>query len=135
MRGLTIIACVLTAACGDIVKTGNDADQGGSGSFAPLAPTDPASCGDGCVALPLGAVVTLVATPAEGSTFAGWAGDCAGQGDCTITMDRGHHVYATFVRTGDVAPLADVALPETGDDAWPLMVTTRGDGLGRVTWR
>ena len=139
MRGLPIIVCVLIAACGDVVKSGTDAasdgETGGSGSFAPHVPIDPASCGDGCIALPRGAVVSLLATPAEGSTFAGWSGDCAGHDDCTISMDRGHQVFATFGRDGDVATVREVALPETDADAWPLVVTTRGDGLGRVTWR
>jgi Divergent InlB B-repeat domain len=135
MRGLTIVVCLLFVACGDVVKTGNDAETGGSGSFAPHIPIDPASCGNDCIALPRDAVVSLVATPAEGSTFAGWSGDCAGLDDCTIVMDRGHQVSATFVRNGDTAPAREVVLPETDADVLPLVVTTRGDGLGRVTWR
>src|SRR5215469_17102089 len=33
-----------------------------------------------------GATVTLTASPASGSTFAGWSGPCSGTGACTVTM-------------------------------------------------
>jgi len=41
--------------------------------------------------------VTLIATPASGSTFAGWEGEgCSGTGTCTVAMDRAREVTATF---------------------------------------
>jgi hypothetical protein len=41
--------------------------------------------------------VTLVAQPADSFTvFAGWTGDCSGNGDCVVTMDQSHNVGATF---------------------------------------
>ena len=43
-----------------------------------------------------GTKVTLVVSPAAGSTFAGWSGDCTGTGACKLTMDRNHQVTATF---------------------------------------
>ena len=43
-----------------------------------------------------GTVVTLTATPATGSTFAGWNGDCAGAGVCVVTMSAARSVTATF---------------------------------------
>ncbi len=43
-----------------------------------------------------GTVVTLTATPATGSTFAGWSGDCSGTGSCTVTMSQARSVTATF---------------------------------------
>jgi Divergent InlB B-repeat domain len=44
-----------------------------------------------------GAVVTLTATPAAGSTFAGWSGGgCSGAGNCVVTMNADTAVTATF---------------------------------------
>jgi hypothetical protein len=46
-----------------------------------------------------GTSVTLTATPATGSTFAGWSGACSGTGTCTVTMDANKTVTATFTST------------------------------------
>ncbi len=43
-----------------------------------------------------GTVATLTATPAAGSTFAGWSGDCSGTGSCAVTLDQDRAVTATF---------------------------------------
>jgi uncharacterized repeat protein (TIGR01451 family) len=43
-----------------------------------------------------GTEVTLEADPAGDSTFTGWAGDCTGTGDCTVTMSEDRDVTATF---------------------------------------
>ena len=44
-----------------------------------------------------GVQVNLVATPASGSTFAGFSGPgCSGTGVCTVTMDQARTVTATF---------------------------------------
>jgi hypothetical protein len=60
--------------------------------------------------------VTLIPTPASGSTFAGWSGSgCAGTGVCRVMMDTAKSVTATFdvvippppELTGTFAPLPD----------------------------
>jgi hypothetical protein len=44
-----------------------------------------------------GTLVTLTATPASGSTFAGWSGGgCTGTGTCAVTMKAATSVTATF---------------------------------------
>jgi len=43
-----------------------------------------------------GTVVTLTATPASGSSFAGWTGACSGTGACSVTMNASASVTATF---------------------------------------
>ena len=55
-------------------------------------------CGANCVgSFTAGAVVSLTATPATGSTFAGWSGGgCSGTGTCAITMNADTTVTATF---------------------------------------
>ncbi len=40
--------------------------------------------------------VTLSASPASGSLFAGWSEDCSGLGDCILTMDGNKTAVATF---------------------------------------
>jgi hypothetical protein len=60
--------------------------------------------------------VTLIPTPASGSTFAGWSGGgCAGTGVCRLTMNTAKSVTATFnvvfppasELTAAIAPLPD----------------------------
>jgi uncharacterized repeat protein (TIGR02543 family) len=43
-----------------------------------------------------GTIVTLTATPAQGSTFAGWSGACTGTGPCSVTMNSDQSITATF---------------------------------------
>jgi PKD repeat protein len=55
------------------------------------------NCGDSCQAsFDAGTAVTLTATPASGSIFTGWSGDCSGTGSCELTVDQGRSVTATF---------------------------------------
>jgi photosystem II stability/assembly factor-like uncharacterized protein len=55
------------------------------------------NCGSTCShAFAYGSSVSLSASPQAGSTFAGWSGACSGTGSCTLTMDAGRSVTATF---------------------------------------
>jgi hypothetical protein len=76
------------------------------------------SCNPTCEAeFPEGQGVTLTAQPFVGSSFQGWSGDCAGaEPTCTVNMDADRAVQASFLQ-----------------DAFPLEVQVRGNGLGRVT--
>jgi hypothetical protein len=51
-----------------------------------------------------GTGVSLTATPAAGSFFAGWSGACGGTGTCTGTLSSDLHITATFFRTPVVPP-------------------------------
>jgi uncharacterized repeat protein (TIGR02543 family) len=62
-------------------------------------------------------VVTLVATPNPGATFAGWGGACSGTATCTVTMTAAVAVSATF--TGGTSATV------------PLVVTVVGRGSVR----
>jgi hypothetical protein len=56
------------------------------------------SCGTDCEeAYPVATDVTLFATPAAGSLFAGWSWACTGMGTCTVAMSATRSVVATFV--------------------------------------
>jgi uncharacterized repeat protein (TIGR02543 family) len=72
-----------------------DGSGGGTVASAPAG----IDCGATCAAsFATASSVTLTATPDAISTFAGWAGDCSGAGDCTVTMDGARSVTATFTR-------------------------------------
>jgi lysophospholipase L1-like esterase len=59
------------------------------------------NCGTACTAnYSNGASVTLTATPASGSTFAGWSGACTGTGSCTVSMTQARNATATFNTSG-----------------------------------
>src|SRR4051794_9275805 len=73
-------------------------------------------CGLTCsTSFPEGRTITLTPTPAAGSIFTGWGGDCSGTGACAPTMTANKSVTATFtaLRT--------------------LTVTKAGTGSGGVT--
>jgi hypothetical protein len=61
-------------------------------------------CGDGCSSkyafYPLGTSVTLTGTANGGYSFAGWSGDCTGNGDCVLTLDANKSVGAVFSPPG-----------------------------------
>ena len=67
------------------------------------------NCGTGCSQDSLdydeGTDVTLTASAASGSTFAGWTGACSGTGSCLLSMDGDRSVTATFgVQASTPAP-------------------------------
>ena len=71
--------------------------KAGTGSGTVTSSPAGIDCGSTCaVTFPGGTMVTLTATPAAGSTFTGWSGDCTGTGTCTVTMDQDRAVTATF---------------------------------------
>ena len=68
-----------------------------AGSGAGTVSGDGLSCPGVCGIDVTGATVaTLTATPAAGSTFAGWSGDCSGTGSCVVTLGQDQAVTATF---------------------------------------
>ena len=95
---------------------------GGSGTVT----SNPAgvNCGADCSqSYPTGTVVVLNATPATGSTFAGWDGaGCSGTGTCTVTMSQAREVSATF----GVQAETPATPPPPDDDPLP----TLGSGPG-----
>jgi hypothetical protein len=69
----------------------------GSGAVTGSGISCPAACSN---SYPAGTNVTLTATPAAGSTFAGWGGACSGTGPCNLTLSGDQAVTATFIRSG-----------------------------------
>jgi uncharacterized repeat protein (TIGR02543 family) len=75
-----------------VTVSGNGNVSGGAGAI---------NCGNGgviCSAnVAQNATVTLIATPALGSTFTGWTGACGGAAtSCTVLMNQSKSVTATF---------------------------------------
>ncbi len=71
--------------------------RAGNGAGTVTSSPQGVDCGATCAPLLNGnKVYTLTATPATGSSFTGWGGDCTGSGVCTITSDRTNAVTATF---------------------------------------
>jgi Divergent InlB B-repeat domain len=57
------------------------------------------NCGTTCSSqVAAGKKVTLVATPASGSAFAGFSGACSGTGSCKVLMSEARSVTATFAK-------------------------------------
>jgi YVTN family beta-propeller protein len=72
---------------------------GGDGLGSVKSDVSGIDCGALCVSeFAKGSAVTLFATPAAGSTFAGWSSGCQGLGACTVVVDRALSVYAIFSR-------------------------------------
>ncbi|HEU5133597.1 MAG TPA: GDSL-type esterase/lipase family protein [Steroidobacteraceae bacterium] len=75
--------------------------KAGTGSGTVTSSPSGINCGAACVAGFGGnAVVTLTASPASGSVFAGWSGSCTGVGSCVLTMNQARSVTATFNTSG-----------------------------------
>jgi hypothetical protein len=71
----------------------------GAGSGAVSSAPPGIACAPTCAAsFPEGTTVTLSASAAAGSVFAGWSGACGGAGPCAVTMDAARSVGATFQR-------------------------------------
>ena len=91
----------------------------GSVSSAPAG----INCGSSCTAMyDTGTPVKLTATPAGGSTFSGWGGACAGQGNpCTATTNSDSTVTATF-------QLSPPAVNSGGGGGGPCFIATAAYG-------
>jgi hypothetical protein len=108
-----------------VTETGN-----GTGSVTSNPPG--ITCQDVCSSsFPTGSQVTLTATPAQGSTFAGWSGPCSGTGTCSVTMNSNQTVTANFTNqpvTLMPAPgSTTMATVHPGDAAiFPLVLSSSG---------
>lgn len=70
-----------------------------SGSGTVTSQPSGISCGNICGAsFNSGTSVTLNESPANGYTFSGWSGACAGNGTCTVAMNSNQSVTATFTQ-------------------------------------
>jgi hypothetical protein len=91
--------------------------KAGPGGGTVVSRPEGVNCGSVCAATyEGGTVVTLEARPDSHSTFLGWAGACAGTGECVVTMDDVRAVSANF-----------------GRPTHQLTITLAGSGVRSVT--
>jgi pimeloyl-ACP methyl ester carboxylesterase len=91
----------------------------GTGSGTVTSSPSGIACGATCIAsFASGASLTLSASPANGSTFGGWSGACAGTSTtCTLTMNANKSVTAAF----NTSP------------SYTLTTSTAGSGSGVIS--
>src|SRR5579863_8848579 len=83
---------------------------GGGGGTVSSTPAG-INCGKTCTAsFSSGTQVSLTASPAVNSFFAGWSGACSGTGACNVTLMQNTSVMANF----STSPVLTVALAGTG---------------------
>jgi hypothetical protein len=95
---------------------------GGSGEGSVTSSPAGIDCPGACEAeLNSGSVVSLTATPAAGSVFAGWSGACTGSGSCQVVLEGPTAVNAEFAPAPSAAafsaPLAASAVPAPSEGA------------------
>jgi hypothetical protein len=95
----------------------------GAGSGVVASAPGGVDCGPDCSEdFTAGSVITLTATAAAASTFAGWSGEgCSGIGACVVTMSQARTVAALFVPSvaSGFHPLAPCRVFDTRVDSGP----------------
>ena len=97
--------------------------KSGSGSGTVTSSPAGISCGSACSSnFHFGTRVDLTATPAPGSSFSGWSGDCSGAASpCTVTMDAARNVTASFTAN---PPTSGPPPPTSGPALFRLLSRT-----------
>jgi hypothetical protein len=107
-----------------------EVDVGGNGAGTVTSTPAGINCGSTCLAeFAPETVVTLTATPAAGSSFAGWYAGCVGTGQCTTTVLGPDLVGANFVTPDfslDVPPPAPAAVSPGQSAVSTVTVTSLG---------
>ncbi len=95
------------------------------------------NCGSDCSeSYASGTNVTLTATAAGGSTFAGWSGACTGTGTCAVTMSAARAVTATFNSTTPVVTIyGDALASDWSNWSWSATIDFNGASPVRVGTR
>lgn len=120
--------------------------RNGTGSGTVTSSPSGINCGSSCSkSFSSGTTVTLTATPASGSTFAGWSGGgCSGTGPCTTRLSSNTTVTATFNTAGSPPPpppsggpaFTTSTLPDGNVGAdYSAFITTNGGGGGQDQFR
>ncbi len=116
-------SCVLTmdanrAVTGTFVRVRHELTVAATGNGTVASTPAGINCGTDCEEdFPSGTLVTLTATPAEGTIFAGWTGACTGVGTCVVSMDGPLSVGASF-STPQFVPVASLAPVQNGTAEW-----------------
>lgn len=96
------------------------------------------NCGAACsTSFPAGTNMTLTATAATGSVFAGWSGACSGTTTCSFTLAASATVSATFNSTAQSFSFAidrtTATVPQGGNSTATANITRLNGYAGAVT--
>jgi hypothetical protein len=95
---VTVGAATSVTASFDLVQYTLTVSKTGTGSGTVTSSVGGIACSGTCSAsFASGTVLSLTATPATGSSFAGWSGACTGTGSCALSMTAARSVSASFV--------------------------------------
>jgi phospholipase C len=115
-----------TSAAPPVQLTVQDA---GTGTGTVTSTPSGINCGSTCTAsFPSGTAVTLTATAAAGSSFAGWTGACTGTAACTVTLSAAASVTATF--NTSTAPPVQLTVKDTGAGSGTVASSPSGINCG-----
>jgi len=109
--------------------------RAGAGSGTVTSNPAGVSCGPTCAAsFDSGSTVTLTATPAAGSYFAAWSGDCQGAAaSCPVTMSAPRTVTATFAPITTPMPPTSVTAVAGNASAAVSFVAPANNGGSAIT--
>jgi Bacterial Ig-like domain (group 3)/Divergent InlB B-repeat domain len=112
---VTMNSAQAVTATFNVVTFALSVTQAGAGSGSVTSAPAGINCPGTCSAnFASGTVVNLTATPAAGSTFAGWSGACSGGGACSISMTAAESVTGTFRVTTTTALTVSSAQANAG---------------------
>lgn len=126
---ITVNGDTSVTATFSVIPEALDVHRKGDGAGTVTSSPAGIACGTTCSrAYDYGSSVTLMASAAAASAFAGWSGDCTGKATCAIAMTAAHSVTATFVKDCVVPKLKGKGLK-----AAKRALRAHDCGVGRIT--
>lgn len=113
---------------GEILKASVSGTGQGTLTSTPAGIACPGACE---AELNAGGLITLTATPAPGSAFLGWSGDCTGTGPCQVSLDAPSAVDAEFGPAPAPASATSAAAPGAEQGSGAGQASAVAAALGR----
>jgi hypothetical protein len=123
---ISVVAVTSSGASVTVSRPQLSVSKAGTGSGTVTSSPAGISCGTTCTAeFQRNSTVALTATPATGSTFAGWSNGCTGTGACSVVMASNQTVTATFNATAATTPFEESTV---GLDGWSVVSNSGASG-------